>query len=88
MLSKFFICAWLAISVVGVLVVWCGGVVQYIAVYCSVLQCLAVCRSVMQCGAVCCSEFSVCCRVILHACLIDHIGARFVSLVKFVDRSL
>ena len=31
------------------------GVLQCVAVWCSVLQCVAVCCSVLQCVAVCCS---------------------------------
>jgi len=31
------------------------GVLQCVAVYCSVLQCAAMCCSVLQCAAVCCS---------------------------------
>ena len=31
------------------------GVLQCVAVYCSVLQCVAVCCSMLQCVAVCCS---------------------------------
>jgi len=33
----------------------CHCVLQYVAVWCSVVQCGAVCCSVLQCVAVCCS---------------------------------
>ena len=32
-----------------------AGVLQYVAVRCSVLQCSAACCSALQCVAVCCS---------------------------------
>ena len=45
---------------------WRLGVVQCVAVCCSVVQCVAVCCSVVQCGAVWCSVVqcgAVCCSV-------------------------
>ena len=43
------------------------GVLQRVAVHCSVLQCAAVCYSVLQCVAVCCSVLqcvAVCCGML------------------------
>ena len=45
-----------------------NGVLQCVAVCCSVLQCVAVCRSVLQCVAVCCSVLqcvTVCSRAVM-----------------------
>jgi len=43
------------------------GVLQHVAVCCSLLQCVAVCCSVVQCVAACCSvltRITVCCSVL------------------------
>jgi len=55
--------------VMGVLqcVAVCCSVLQCVAVRCSVLHCVAVCCSVLQCGAVCCNVLhcvTVWCRVL------------------------
>jgi len=47
-----------------------GGVLQRVAMCCSVLQCVAVCCSVLQCVAVCCSVLQCACNECLpHVCV-------------------